>query len=143
MHSVENFFGIDCPSSELEIFFLFWFFNHVLKFFHFVNKKQLMTKTNFQHSDLAQIFMKIFFLFFKKYWSTYLDGQSARSAQKLKSKPAATGLDSSLGYLWKASFFGLERLDFKPFKPTNGTRAELKDLIHSFLFSLIKFLKYK
>ena len=61
MHSVENFFGIDCPSSELEIFFLFGFFKHVLKIFHFVNKKRLMTKTNFQHSDLTQNIMKIFF----------------------------------------------------------------------------------
>ena len=61
MHGVENFMGIDCPSCELEIFFLFGFFKHVLKIFHFVNKKRLMTKTNFQHSDLTQIFMKDLF----------------------------------------------------------------------------------
>ena len=99
-----------------------------------------MTKTNFQHSDLAQIFMKIFFLFFKNYWSTYLNGHSALSARRLESKPAATGLDSSLGSLGKAPFFGLEKLDFKPFNPTNDTRPGLKHVIHTYLLRLIKFL---
>ena len=82
-------------------------------------------------------FFFFYFLFFKNFWSTYLSGHSARSARRLESKPAATGLDSSLGYLRETLFSGLKRLDFKPFKPTNWAGTELKAVIHTSLSIII------
>jgi len=137
MPSIANLIFIDYPSPKLHYFFCFGFLDQVLHIFHLDFVMTLFFFTNFQCVNFDSNFFFFIFLFFKNFWSTYLSGHSARSARRLESKPAATGLDSSLGYLRETLFSGLKRLDFKPFKPTNWAGTELKAVIHTSLSIII------
>ena len=62
---VANLIFIDCPSPKLNTFFSIFFYTTFYRFFYLVTKKHVVTKSNFQHSKVTQIFLKNIFFHFK------------------------------------------------------------------------------